>query len=290
MMLLSQEGHRLKSSALAALAMRVSGPFDKVKELIQQLIQRLIAEATAEATKKGFCDTELAKAETERNFTLDSAKRRNADLAGLEAKRDELQAEITSLTESLLGLNQDLVNATELRSTEKADNLATLKRAKEGLGALTEATTILKVFYKQAAKAAALTQRKASPVDEDTTGPGFTGTYGGKQEASTGIIGMLEVIKADFERTIRFTEEAEKTSAADFVKFERAAKADIAGKETKKSLDEEDLASTVDKISAGMASLKSEMELLDVTLKRLETLRPTCIDTAMSWEERKAWG
>ena len=36
--------------------------------------------------------------------------------------------------------------------------------------------------------------QKASPVDEDTSGPGFKGNYGGNQNASKGIIGMLEVI------------------------------------------------------------------------------------------------
>ena len=40
----------------------------------------------------------------------------------------------------------------------KEENLKTLKTAKGGLDAVTEALTVLKVFYKQAAKASALVQ------------------------------------------------------------------------------------------------------------------------------------
>merc|ERR1712014_256355 len=103
-----------------------------------------------------------------------------------------------------------------------------------------EAIVVLKTFYKQAAKATvSFVQVHASPVDEDTQGPGFTGAYKGNQEKSTGIIGLLEVIESDFERTIATTTEAEKTAAADFVEFDRQARADIASMETKIELNTE---------------------------------------------------
>lgn len=55
-------------------------PFGKVKTLIQQLIERLLAEATAEATKKGFCDTEVSKAEEERAYRLSDVKKLMVEL------------------------------------------------------------------------------------------------------------------------------------------------------------------------------------------------------------------
>merc|ERR1719458_1363699 len=105
--------------------------------------------------------------------------------------------------------------------------MKTIKEAKAGLDAVTEALTILKVFYKNAAKATVLMQ--ASPVDEDTAGAGFAGAYTGKQEESTGVIGMLEVIKSDFERTIRVTTETEKQELEDFIKLDRSLRTDIGG-------------------------------------------------------------
>ncbi|CAK0847707.1 unnamed protein product [Prorocentrum cordatum] len=99
----------------------------------------------------------------------------------------------------------------------------TLAKSKSGLEAITEAIVILKAFYAKGAKAISLAQ--ASPVDEDTAGPGFTGNYGGKQVASKGIIGMLAVIKTDFERTIKMTSDSEKKAQADFVEFDRVSRA-----------------------------------------------------------------
>merc|ERR1712027_111576 len=95
-------GSRLKSETLSVVAMHVAAdPFTKVKKLIQQLIERLLAEATAEATKKGFCDTELGKARKDRDFRLQDVRSLSVELGSLEAKRDELKAEIAQLTEDI---------------------------------------------------------------------------------------------------------------------------------------------------------------------------------------------
>merc|ERR1712008_627102 len=145
---------------------------------------------------------------------------------------DELTAEIAQLKEDIAALEKALEEAEDIRKKEKATNLQTIKDASSGFESVTEAITILSAFYKQAAKA--LLQVKASPVDEDTQGPGFEGAYKGKQDASTGIIGMLEVIKSDFDRTVRHTTDAEAKAHADFVEFDRASRTDISGKETKK--------------------------------------------------------
>jgi len=284
---LKDAGNRLHSETLSVVAMHVAAdPFTKVKKLIQQLIERLLAEATAEATKKGFCDTELGKARKDRDFRLQDVKSLSVELGSLEAKRDELKAEIAQLTEDLEALEKALKEATEIRKKEKTENLQTIKDASSGLEAVTEAIAILSAFYKQSAKATVLAQ--ASPVDEDTQGTGFEGAYKGKQEASTGIIGMLEVIKSDFDRTVRHTTDAEAKAHADHVLFDRASKTDISGKETKKELDEEDLATTLTTIEQKMTDLQSAQDLLDSALKVIEALKPTCIDTGMSYEERVA--
>merc|ERR1712107_502359 len=190
--LLKTEGKRLGSTILSSIAMKVAAdPFIKVKKLIQQLIERLIAESTAEATKKGFCDTELAKAEKNRNHRWEDVQRLSAELAALEAKKDELDEELAQLAKSLKELRDALAEATKLRGENKAENLATLKDAKEGLAAVSEALLILKVFYKQAAKGKVLLQ--ASPVDEDDTGA-ESGAYKGNQESAKAILGLLEVL------------------------------------------------------------------------------------------------
>mmetsp|Transcript_59170 Transcript_59170/g.135375 ORF Transcript_59170/g.135375 Transcript_59170/m.135375 type:complete len:695 (+) Transcript_59170:112-2196(+) len=285
--LLAKEGIRLKSQPISMLAMKLAGdPFAKVKDLIQGLIERLLKESIGEATKEGFCNEELGKAEKDRDFRYQEVKTLNVEVASLELKKDELESEIQELTDSIAGLWNDLNTSTTLRGEEHDINMDTLAKSKSGLEAITEAIVILKAFYAKGAKAISLAQ--ASPVDEDTAGPGFTGNYGGKQVASKGIIGMLAVIKTDFERTIKMTSDSEKKAQADFVEFDRVSRTDISGKTTKKTLDEEDLRTTVAAIAEGMSKLQTEMSLLDSALKRLFELKPMCTDFGMSYADRVA--
>jgi hypothetical protein len=281
---LSNEGERLGSLVLTSLAARAAAdPFKKVKGLIQKLIERLLAESRAEATKKGFCDTELGKARKDREYRFAEAKELNADLEGLEAKRDALEQEIKELTQSLKQLEKALKETTADRKEEKETNLETIKTAKEGLEAVTEALLILKNFYKQAAKASLV---QASPVDEDTEGAGFAGSYKGNQSGSKAVLALLETIQSDFDRTVRNTEKAEEEAAREFVAFVQATKSSIGSKSTKKELNEQDLKSTKTTIKTKFEDLQNAMDLLDGALKELEELKPTCMDSGMSYKER----
>lgn len=282
--LLVTEGKRLNSVMLNSLAMKIKAdPFKKVKELIQKLIERLVQEATAEATKKGFCDLELSKAEKNRNHRWQDVQRLNAELSSLESKQDELEEELEELATALKELNAALDEATKLREESKEENLTTLKEAKEGLGAVKEALTVLKVFYKKGAKANVFLQ--ASPVDEDDPGAA-SGAYKGNQQASKAILGLLEVIVSDFERTIKTTTAEEEKEAAEFVEFDRTSKADIGGKTTKTELNEDDLETTKTAIVEKSKDMQTNMDLVDKALEELEELKPLCIDTGMSYEER----
>jgi len=284
---LRKEGRRLRSTALSALAEKAAAdPFKKVKTMIQKLIERLLKEATEEASKKGFCDKELGKARSDRKFRWQETQKLNAELRTLEAKKTALELEMDDLQESLRELKEALEEATTARVKDKKENLADIKIANEGLQAVSQAIMVLKTFYKSAAKAETLMQVHASPVDEDNPGAGFDGAYKGSQKASGGILGLLEVIKSDYARTVKVTTKDEEEAQATFVKFDQASKADISGKTTKLDLDKEDLKSTEASIKMKTKEMKENMDLVDKALEAIEELKPMCIDTGMSYEER----
>merc|ERR1719398_208165 len=277
-----------KSLALATLVMKMArDPFAKVKVLIQKLIERLLTEARNEATHKGWCDTEIGKAEKDREY-------RHADSA-------KLKETIATLTKELEELNEALLEATKQRNQEKANNKKTLTDAKEGLTALKAAMKALTDYYKGAAKSknryegggyegAAFVQ--ASPVAEQMGAEGVQGgakgAYAGNQAAGAGIIGMLETIASDFMRTLETTEAEEYKASRVFAKFSQETKASISTKETGKKQAEADLDRTSGDLVADLNSLKDAQDLLDKSLETLEKLRPACVDTGMSYEERVA--
>jgi len=284
--LLRSEGKRLHSFALTSLADRASAdPFKKVKGLIQKLIERLLTESRNEASKKGFCDTELGKARTDRDFRFTEMKDLAAELKGLEAKESALDEEIKQLQKDIKELNKALKDTTKEREDEKKANAKTLKTAKEGLEGVNEALLVLKSFYNQAAKAALV---QASPLDEDTSGPGFSGNYKGKQGGMKAVFALLETLASDFDRTLRTTEESEHNAHREYVAFSQAAQSSLGSKTTKQSLDEQDLKTTRTNIKTTTDDLQTATNLCDAALKELEELKPTCIDTGMSYAERVA--
>merc|ERR1719506_3702314 len=135
--ILSAAAQHLKSGPIALLTMKMAAdPFAKVKGLIQALIERLLTEAANEATQKGWCDTEIGKAEKDREYRHGEVETLNAEITTLEALKAKLEEERDTLTEEILQLENDLNEATEVRNEDKANNKKTLGDAGEGLEAL----------------------------------------------------------------------------------------------------------------------------------------------------------
>merc|ERR1719161_2363354 len=124
-----------------------------------------------------------------------------------------------------------LNEATDQRNKEKDDNKNTLEDAGAGKEAVEFALATLKEFYDTAAS---LVQAGYSPPNADREGKtvgdmapkAFSDTYHGKQAESKGIIGLLEVILSDFERTLEITGEQEELSEAEFDTFQKKTETD----------------------------------------------------------------
>merc|ERR1719387_2276970 len=296
--LIRTRSQELQSPVLTALASRLaSDPFVKIRKLIQELIERLLQEAADEANHKGFCDKEMGKAKQERDTSVEDLTALNTALAENEAKRDKLTEEIAVLTKAITELDGALATATKTRADESAENAATVKEASEGLEAVEMAIDILDKFYKTAAKATVLAQAKGEDADEDADDDaaipgmpdtGFSGANTGSQGASTGILGMMDVIKSDFERTIKTTEKEEKEAAATFLKYETETKSSIGQKTMAKTNNEADLTETTGSIAEDKQSLEDEQKIIDKALQEIIELQPACVDTGMSYEERVA--
>merc|ERR1719316_1001014 len=141
-------------------------------------------------------------------------------MAKQEATSAKLAEEIATLQKEIGELNKDKAQAEKERKDEKAENANTVTEAKAGLDAVKMAIDILDKFYKTAAKENVDLSLAQGPLDDAPetsfeTGEAYTGAGG----ESGGIIGMMEVIQSDFERTISETKEAEEQSEQDHLAF-----------------------------------------------------------------------
>mmetsp|Transcript_21368 Transcript_21368/g.56578 ORF Transcript_21368/g.56578 Transcript_21368/m.56578 type:complete len:249 (-) Transcript_21368:58-804(-) len=214
----------------------------------------------------------------------------NAEMAKLEAVRDSLTEDLADLEKDMQELNWAQGNATKLRNEEKAENNATTVEAQEGLDALDMCMTILDRFYKTVKKETVdLSLAQGSPMD-DAPDAGFDNgeAYTGAQGTSGGIVGMLDVIKSDFTRTVLATEKAEAQAAKDHLDFMTETGMSLAEKTTAEKEKKKYLDNTNEKLEKDDERLGEETEILGSSVQELLELKPACVDTGMSYEERVA--
>merc|ERR1719316_1414024 len=141
-------------------------------------------------------------------------------MAKQEATSAKLAEEIATLQKEIGELNKDKAQAEKERKDEKAENANTVSEANAGLAAVKMAIDILDKFYKTSAKENVDLSLAQGPLDDAPETSFETGeAYTGAGAESGGIIGMMEVIQSDFERTISETKEAEEQAEQEHLAF-----------------------------------------------------------------------
>jgi len=279
---LQNKAQQLNSRVLSALAARVADdPFQKVKKMIKDLIVRLTEEANEEAEHKGWCDTELSTNEQTRKEKTDAVETLRAEIDQLEASIAKLTEDITDLTKAVSELDAAMAKATKLRQEEKAKNTETISDADAAQTAVAQALTVLKEFYAKAGEATALVQTNAEPEI-------FDSEYKGMQSENGGVVGMLEVIESDFARLESDTKAAEATAQKEYDGFMSESKVDKSAKstdiehKTAKKQDQEQALTT------NKEDLEGTQKELDAALAYFDKLKPSCVDSGVSYEDRVA--
>jgi len=276
---LQDEATRLNSRVLSALAVRAeSDPFSKVKKMIKDLIVRLMEEANEEAEHKGWCDTELSTNEQTRKEKTNAVEMLHAEIDELEASITKLTEDLTELSKAVSELDTAMAESTKLRQEEKAKNTETINDSQEAQTAVAQALTVLKEFYAKAAESTALLQQPEV----------FDKPYKGMQGESGGVVGMLEVIESDFARLEADTKASEASASKEYDTFmtdsavDKTKKATDIEHKTAKKQDEEQA------LTQKRADLEGTQKELDAALAYFDKLKPSCVDSGVSFEDRVA--
>jgi len=260
--------------------------------LIKDLILKLKDDAKSEATQKGVCDKGMAKAISDRDEANAKIEVANAKITTLTAKQNALEDEIDTLNNDIAELKKALLEATELRADDKADNEKSIEMSDEGVASVKLALGLLKGFYDKAF----LQKGKYTPPKADRDGntvgdlapdSGFDSSYHGSQAESKGIVGILEVILSDFERTNAKADQDEKDSEETFDLFEKDTNDDIGKKDTRIGKANGELTDAKANILEQEQALSDGKDLLDSGLQALEDLESMCVKGEETWEERK---
>jgi uncharacterized coiled-coil DUF342 family protein len=303
---LSKKAGELKSTVLSTLLLKIRSspsPFAKVKQMIQDLVARLEEEASSEADQKSWCDDNMAETNSEKAEAQKNIESLNAKMTELKALISQRTEEILTLSQEIADLNKALNEQTELREEDKAENQQTVADATAGKNAVTNALEILNGFYnpsfvqlKQAPAAEGYERFSAANAGSDgkTVGDmapdagGVSGEYGGKTDASKSILTLMEQIQEDFANQITATTNDEAAAEGAFQGFKTETDSSASGKTTLKGTKEGEKATAEGDLETAASDHKKESDLLQAALDELEKLKPVCVDSGMSWEERSA--
>jgi len=275
--LLRAQAQRLGSRTLARAASDMGGMgFDKVINMIEEMINKLKQDAAEEANHKSWCDEQLQANKEKRNSRSAQAERLEADVEGFEADIADKGDTIVQLSQEQADLAKGMDEATSLRRVERAEHEATIQDAASGSLAVHRALVVLKEFYASAGQASLLQQ---APAME---------RYTGMQSGKGGLIGMLEVIQSDFERLQHRTETSEETALVEYKEFMKESSASKQQKheaEVKLKLDKDEAEFQRGNTGKDLASTQKE---LAKAKEYYESLKPSCIEVHVSFEQRVA--
>jgi len=283
---LEARSKKLGSHYLALVAARAQeDPFSKVKKMIKDLIVKLMEEANSEADEHAYCQTELATNKQTREIKSSEVEELSAKLEEEESTLQKLASEITSLSDQVSEIKGQQAEATKLRIEEKRTNAATVADAKEAQAAVEAAIKVLKDFYAKASDLSLVQGQEAALRDQMKQAA--LPTYRGNQDTSTGIFGMLEVVLSDFARLESETSAAEDSQATSFQKMMDETNEDVAVKETEIAHKSKQKDTTEEAIRSLEKDLKLTQSELDKALDYYGKLKQQCVDTGLSYEERK---
>merc|ERR1719420_1540336 len=289
---LKKQAKALKSDALSALMIQMKEDhFVKVRGMIKDMVAKLEADAAAEGDQKAWCDSEMEKATSKRDENIGNMEGDLAAKTKAGANIAKLKEEIQTLLSEIAELNKSLNEATQLRGKENAENTKTLADATAGLAGVKKAMKILKDFYDNA-----FIRTSYKPPKGDASGntvgdlapDSFEGDFSGNQDAASGIIGQLDVIKSDFEGTIDATKTAEDDAESEFQDYKTETEGDVSEKESSVGSKENEVKTETANLSDFKADLMEHTTLKDEALEELAKLKPACVDTGSDYEEKVA--
>lgn len=301
-------------------------PFAKVKQLITDLRWRLEKEEHAEVEKTVWCDEMLEKTEHERTTRWEEAQYYNMQVVRLEARIDRLKESIKRNLDKAKDIAASLVKIYTDISQLSAAQMRMMNIQKDARDDIKEAIQILRSYYMETAKKGGSTsmvqvkegedpfeqlkdfrkerfnihqeneqrakseegrERERQKKRERRIGDLEGDIPSAMRQGSLGdALALMETIVSDFDREIGNLEGDLDAEHKELHETNQALSAQKEHAEELVKLDKMELETSRVTKESKFNSMQTSMNLLDSALKQLEELRPTCVDTGMSYSER----
>jgi len=289
---LAREHH---SAALAQLASRIGAVirygaaggedvFAKVKELITSMISKLEAEAKSEATEKAYCDEELAKTEAKKSELEGEISKLTSKIDLAAAKSAGLKEDVKTLQAELATLSKEQAEMDSIRAEEKAAFDTAKAELELGISGVQKALGVLKDYY----QGAAALMQSGTKFDAFMQQPAAPQKHTKASGAGGSIIDILEVVESDFAKSLATeeTEEADAVATYEKTTQENKLATTMKSQDVKyKTKEFKGLDKSISELSGDKDNTNTE---LSAVLDYYGKIKERCIAKPETYEERKA--
>jgi len=284
------------SAALAQLASRVAAvlrfgagagadPFSKVKSLIADLISKLEQEAQSEAGEKAYCDEQIAKTEAKKDELQSDSSRLTSKIDKAAAKSAGLKSDVKELQSELAALAKEQAEMDSMRQEEHANYAQAKTDLEAGLAGVRQALGLLREFYGSSG---------ASMIQDDSTvvaavqQPAMPEKHVKAADAGSSIIGILEVVEADFAKNLAVESSEEDDAEAAYEKKTQENKIMRTHKEQDVKYNTQEFQTTDKNIAELSADRETTSAELSAVLDYYSKIKARCIAKPETYETRKA--
>merc|ERR1719197_1985713 len=296
--LLKKAATQAHSKALKKLAQEIStydGPFDKIKQMIQKMIFRLMSEQKDEDDHKNWCDMEMEKSTESKDDKDEKIQMLKKKVAEHDAAIKKLIKAITENNDKAAELTKYMEEETELRNENHAEIEATIKDSQDAQAAVTQATQVLKDFYKESGMIAKepwefvqISSKRGVdlPKSPDTWDSSYTGVTD-PENGADGVLALLDGVMQKFSAMEADAKVQDETDQKNYEKDMQASK--ISLEETKQDTQMKTTKkdSMQEKMEGLAATLKHTTSEFDAVVQYLKDLQPACGEGDSSYEDRK---
>jgi len=259
------------STALAQLAMQMASaarvsadPFAKIKGLIADMIDNLEKEAAADAEHKAFCDKELGENEAKEADKIAEIEKVTTKIDQWSARSAQLKEEAATLDKELAALAKSQQTMDKIREDEKALYDKNRPELEQGLEGVKLALKVLRDYYAKDDKA-----------------------HSASDGASSGIIGLLEVIESDFSKNLAEMVSTEEAAVNEYEEQSKQNAVDKTNKEQDVKHKTQEALSRDKETAEAKSDREGVQKELDAVQAVLKSLHAQCDETVTPYEELK---
>merc|ERR1719359_2436377 len=280
--------------------------FEKVIQMIDDLVALLAKEQAEDEEKKEYCETELDTADDTKKELEHAIADLEKAIADAEEAIATLKAEIEALEDAIKALDKQVAEATEQRKAEHETYVEDLAANNAANDLLEFAKNRLNKFYnpkpykpppkRELTEEERITVNMGGTLAPTAPPAGIAGTgiglvqadvapppppeanlaYKKSREAGTGVIAMIDLLKADLEKQITEMELVEKDAQADYEQFMKDS-AEQRALDSKSITDKEaSKASLEEELLSNQEALKGKQVELMETEKYIMELHQEC--------------